>query len=463
MNAKRALRTGLSFALASAVVFAPQASAVEYTVTTIGGGGATACTTTPTVGTSVNFSNIWGMGSDSAGNIYFANRNGRILCKMDTNGTVVRIAGTGGQGAGADNVQATTSALGGPMSVVVDASGNIIFTEYDLNYSIRKIAPNGNITTILNVAHSGSVSGTGGAATSAGSTGPAALAISPSGEIYFSDYGACLIRKIDLSGNVQLVAGTTCGTGGDGGIATSGQISQPSGLAFDSSGNLYIASYTGYIKKVDTSGIMTRFAGSYSTLSHTGDGGQASSATLKYIWQIAIDGGDNLWIPERGGSTIRKINIPTGIISTVAGLDGTTGNTDGLSSAARFNAPYSIAIGLNGDLFIGDYGNALIRKIAGAAAAASSPITLTFSATSKFRTSAGIQASGGSAGKITFYANGKRIPRCISVAFTSSYTCAWSPSTRGAVRITATIITAGNSVISSPVLVVNTGQRSTTR
>lgn len=403
------------------------------------------------------------MSSDTVGNIYYVSRSARIICKLDTNGYITRIAGTGSSGAGADNIQATSSALGGPMNVRVDAAGNIYFTEYDNNYSVRKIAPNGVVTTVLNVAHNSGVSGNGGPATAAGSSGTLALAISPSGEVYFSDYSTCYVRKIDLSGNVQVVAGGSCGNNGDGGLATSAQLSTPSGLAFDSSGNLYIASYWGYIRKVSTSGIITRFAGSYTTATHSGDDGPAINATFKNLWDIAIDSSDNMFIPERGGSTIRKINIGTGIVSTIAGLDGATGLVDGLSSAARFNGTFAVAITPNGDLYIGENNNGRIRKIAGAATAASSPLTLSYNATTKFRTSAGIQASGGSAGKITYYANGKRIPRCISVAFTTSHTYLWSPSTRGAITITAKIVTNSNSVITSPPLTVHAGKRSTLR
>lgn len=461
----------MAFALLITTSSPLPAHAIEYTVSTYAGGGATAgCSTTANAANAVSIASPWSIAADAAGNVYYANRNTYSVCKIGTDGNVTRVAGTGSRGIGADNIQATSSDLYDPIGIAVDSNGILYIADYSGARSIRRVGLNGVITTILNTAHGSTSSGSGGLATAASAKGPVAVAIAPNGDIYFSDYDGFYIRRIDSNGYLRDVAGTgVSGNSGDGGAATSATISTVAGLAFDSAGNLYFSSYYGNIRKISTSGIITRFAGIYSTLGHTGNDGPATSATFRNLWGIEIDAADNIFISERGGSplgtTIRKINIATGIVTTIAGVDGLEALTDGQSSAARFKSPYDVAIGPNGDLFVADLGNARIRKIAQAAAtsAAGSAPTLTTTSSVTYRTTSSLTATGGSSGKITFFANGKRISGCISVAYSGSYTCNWRPTSKGQVRISVRVVTSNNETLTTDMVSVVSIPRSNRR
>jgi hypothetical protein len=465
MKSKRG-RSLLTYLFAGVLLAIPlAASAVDYTVSTVVGGGGSGCTTTPTIGTSITLNGSWAMAADGVGNIYYTDRNNYSVCKILSNGNVVRVAGTGSTGSGADNVAATSSALSDPISIAVDPNGILYIADYGAPRSIRRVGSDGIITTIFNTSHLLTVSGTGGAATAAGSSGPLALAFSPAGELYFSDYSYSMVRKIDLNGNVQAVAGTgTSGNAGDGGAATSATLTQISGIAVDASGNVYLTSYANSIRKIDTSGVITRYAGVYGSSSHTGDGGLATSASFKNLWNIGIDSIGDMYIPERTGSTIRKITAATGIVTTIAGADGLASFLDGSTSVARFNTPYSLALAPNGDIYVGDLGNNRIRKIGGAAlmGGLSGP-TLSFTALNKYRLTSTINASGGTSGKITFYANGKRIPGCISVTYSGSYSCSWKPTGHGGNTVYASVVTSSNGTLKSLPLTVGIAARTTLR
>ena len=460
----------ISLALIFSMTSPLPAHSVEYTVSTYAGGGATrGCVGTATAVNGVNIDSPWAVATDQSGNVYYVNRESYSICKIRTDGTVIRVAGTGTQAIGADNIQATSSALSDPTAIAVDSSGVLYITDYGTAKSIRRVGLDGIITTILNTSHLTTVSGTGGLATAAGSSGPIGLAIAPNGDIYFSEYNS-YVRRIDSNGYVRAVAGTgTSGTTGDGGLATAAAIATVASLAFDSAGNLYMSAYIGNIRKVSTTGIISRFAGSYSAIGHTGNDGPATSATFRNLWGIAIDAADNMFIAERGGSpagtTIRKINIPTGIVTTIAGVDGLEALTDGQSSAARFKSPYGVAIGPNGDLFVADLGNARIRKIAQAAAtsAAGSAPSLTTSSSVTYRIASSLTATGGSSGKITFFANGKRIAGCVSVNYSGSYTCSWRPTSKGPVRISVKVVTSNNETLTADLVSVVSIARSNKR
>lgn len=441
------------------------ASAVDYTVSTVAGAGSGTCTTTPTLASSVAIPSPWGMTSDQNGNVWYTDRSNYVICKITPDGNVVRVAGTGIRGIGADNVQATQSELYDPISVAVDSTGALYIAEYSGAYSIRKVGLDGVITTIFNVAHGATTSGTGGLATAASSAGITALAISQTDEVYFSEYLSSLVRKIDSSGYVRLVAGTgTTTNAGDGGLATAASVANPAGIAFDKSGNLYIAQYVYTIRKIDTSGYISRFAGQYGVSTHTGDGGLATSATFKIMWGITTDGVGNVYVTERGGSTIRKITASTGIVTTLVGVDGSPALVDGSTSVARIGTSYSVAFTPNGDLYFGEVSNSRIRKVAGAGEMSNTtPPTISYNPLNTYKFGSALVASGGANGKITFFANGKRIPGCISVNYTGSFTCSWKPALHGANLIYASVVTASNTTIKTTQVSVGVQARTSRR
>ncbi len=242
------------------------------------------------------------------------------------------------------------------------ASGGIlIFTLYSFS------AYAGIISTIAGNGTSGS-GGDGGVATSAQLNFPSGMAMDSSGNLYIADYNNHRIRKVTSGGTINTVVGTgTGGYSGDTGAAASAQINSPNDVVFDSSGNLYIADYFNHcIRKVDTGGIITTVAGT-TTGGYSGDNGPATSAQLNSPAGIAIDSSGNLYIADEVNHRIRKITIADGNITTVAGTTtaGYSGD-NGAATSAQLNHPFGVAVDSSGNnLYIADRFNHSIRKVTG--------------------------------------------------------------------------------------------------
>jgi hypothetical protein len=442
------------------------AQAAVYNVSTVAGGGATTCDSTSRPGSTININGAWGISADGLGNVYYVDRSHYVVCKIDSSGNVTRVAGTGSSATGADNIQATSSSLIDPINVISDANGVLYIADYSGCSCIRKVATNGNITTIYNTAHGTAYTGVNGLATSATGAQPMGLALSPSGELYFTYWATPKIMKIDSNGYLRYVAGTGSNANtGDGGLATSADIGQSSSIDFDSAGNLYIGIYASCVRKIETStGNISTYAGICGSSGTTGDGGAATSALLAGPWDIGFDKADNLYIAQRLGTAVRMVEKSTGYMRTVAGINGSTGALDSTTANSTFSTLYGVVAASNGDLYISDVGNNKIRKVAGLAMMVSpGPPTITFSSIVKFNTPFALTASGGSSGKITFYANGKRIAGCIAKDYTNTVVCNWKPSNRGAVTVFAEVTTSGNTKYRSSDLKISVANRTTTR
>ena len=223
--------------------------------------------------------------------------------------------------------------------MAVDASGNLYIADTG-NNRIRKVSATGIITTVAGNGSAG-YSGDGGPATSAQLDGPEGVAVDGSGNLYIADTCNNRIRKVSATGIITTVAGNgSAGYSGDGGPATSAQLSLPAGVAVDGSGNLYIAdSGNNRIRKVSATGIITTVAGNGSP-GYSGDGGPATSAQLNQPAGVAVDASGNLYIADSSNNRIRKVSA-TGIITTVAGngFDGYSGDGGPATSAATQLAP----------------------------------------------------------------------------------------------------------------------------
>ena len=206
-------------------------------------------------------------------------------------------------------------------------------------------------------------------ATSASLFAPAGIAVDAAGNLYIADPSVGRVRKVDTSGNISTVAGTgTVGYSGDGGPATSAQILPPIGLAVDANGNLYIAeSGAGvpHVRKVNSSGIITTFAGSGSSAGFSGDGGPAVNAQLNTLAGLAVDKAGNLYIADAGNYRVRKVDT-SGIITTVAGTGQIDlgGNGDGGAATSAALQPSGLAFDAAGNLDVADYSAGRIRRIA---------------------------------------------------------------------------------------------------
>ena len=284
---------------------------------------------------------------------------------------VYTVAGDGTYGYSGDLGPATLADVGGPRAAIFDKAGNLYIADTN-NYRVRKVAAGtGIITTIAGTGVQG-FSGDNGPATSAQISWNSSLAPDNAGNLYISDGGAQVVREVNLSTGVITTfagQGNSSGFSGDGHAATSAQLDNPMGIAFDGAGNLYIVdSNNQRIREVAVStGIITTVAGTGSA-GYTGDGQLAINATFNSPWGIAVDGAGNLYIADANNNVVREVFIGTGKIATIAG-NGTPGYSgDGsLATAAQLNQPTAVAVDGAGNVFITDMNNGVIREVAAGA------------------------------------------------------------------------------------------------
>jgi len=308
---------------------------------------------------------------DAAGNLYIADYyyNARVRKVGASTGIITTVAGNGSTAYSGDGGAATSAGLD-PIGVAVDSAGNIYLADVN-NHRVRKVTVStGIITTVAGNGTAG-YSGDGGAAVSAELHFPEGIAVDSSGNIYIADSSNNRIRKVTAStGIITTVAGNgTAGSTGNGGAATAAELNAPTLVAVDAGGNLYISDHSGTVRKVTAStGIISAFAGT-GVGGYSGDGGPATSAQLSYLEGMAVDTSGNVYIADSGNSVIRKVAASSGIITTVAG-NGTTGYLgDGFDAlTAELNGPAGVAVDSVGNLYIAD-GNYRIRAVGSGALA----------------------------------------------------------------------------------------------
>lgn len=274
---------------------------------------------------------------------------------------IYTIAGNGTSGFSGDGGQATLASIKFAFGVAVDASGNVYIADTQ-NHRIRKVTTTGVISTIAGTTQG--FSGDGGPAVAAEFNNPTSIAIDGSGNLYITDWNNHRIRKIDVSGTITTIAGNgTIGFSGDGGPATSAQLNYPWGVAADFAGNVFIADFINWrIRKVSTTGTITTIAGN-GIASYSGDGGLGTSASINKPRNVAVDGSGNVYIADQENNCIRKVNT-SGIISTFAGntVAGFSGD-GGAATSAQLNWPSAVAADPSGNIYITDQNNDRIRKV----------------------------------------------------------------------------------------------------
>jgi len=312
---------------------------------------------------------VYNVAVDSSGNLYAADPVTHQVYKIDPLGVTTVFAGTGRAGFSGDGGQATAAQLNEPHGTAVGPDGSVYIADYT-NDRIRKVAPNGVITTIAGSASGVSgFSGDGGQAAAARLNGPGSLAFDGAGNLYVMDFINLRVRKITPAGIITTVAGTgRASLSGDGGLGTATDI-YGFWIAVASDGTIYVTDdgdgrLGGYnrVRKIGTNAIVSTVAGT-GVAGYSGDGGPASAAQLRSASGIAVDASGNIFIADATDSRIRKVS-PDGIITTYAGsgVAGVTGD-GGPPLQARFNFPSGMTTDAAGNLYVADTRNDKIRKV----------------------------------------------------------------------------------------------------
>jgi gliding motility-associated-like protein len=268
---------------------------------------------------------------------------------------VATLAGSGASGSA--NGAGTVATFVNPLGMATDASGNIYVADFTANL-IRKITPAGAVSTLAGSGAVGSANGTGAAASF---KNPSGIAIDGAGNVYVADGGNNMIRMITPAGVVTTFAGSTS-SGTTNGTGAAAKFQVPRGIAIDGVGDFYVADYgNNQIRKITAAGVVTTLAGSGALGSLNGTG---LAATFNSPFALATDAGGNVYVADYAGNQVRKIT-PAGVVTTLAG-SGAAGSVNGTGAAAMFKSPFGIAVDNAGNIYVADRGNSLLRKVTAA-------------------------------------------------------------------------------------------------
>ena len=293
-----------------------------------------------------------GVTGDGAGNFYVADAGNNLIRKVNSAGVVTTFAGSSNQGN--FNAIGTLASFNNPSAVAVDGAGNIYVADAG-NSLIRKITPTGVVTTLAGNSIPGSNDGTGAAASFNNPTG---IAVDAAGNIYVADSGNSLIRKITPAGAVTTFAGS--GTKGKlDGAGITASFNTPVGLAFDASGNLYVAdSGNNLIRMITPAGVVSTIAGDGTKGNNNG---AALNSNFNKPSGITIDQAGNIFISDSANNLIRMLT-PQGQVLTLAG-SGVAGGFNNIGVLAQFGYPVGLTIDASGNLYVADKFNNQIRKV----------------------------------------------------------------------------------------------------
>ncbi len=311
---------------------------------------------------------LFGVAARDANTIFIADSaNNQIDLLNRRTGQITVFAGSGTRGFAGDGGPANQAQLNQPSGMVLDHAGNLLIADTN-NQRVRRINLSSN--TISTVAGSGAAGfgGDGGPATAASFNSPSALAVDSSNNIYVSDTLNSRIRFINASdGTILTVAGNgAAGFSGDNGAATNAQLDGPVGITLDTNNHLYIADVLNDVVREVASGIITTVAGQGRSAGYSGDGQLATSALLDFPYGVQVNTNGDLYITEARNNVIRRVSGPATnrIISTVAGTSGVGYTGDGGSAIqATMSAPTYLSLDDLGNLFFIDSGNEAIRRV----------------------------------------------------------------------------------------------------
>ncbi|MFN6018357.1 MAG: choice-of-anchor D domain-containing protein [Verrucomicrobiota bacterium] len=308
------------------------------------------------LGNNATFSFPNGISVDKNGNVYVADKGNNKIRKITPTGFVSIFAGSGSRGS--KDGPALSATFDAPHAVAVDKNHNIYVADTN-NHKIRKITPDGIVSTLAGSGFYGSIDGLAAKSTFAA---PEGVAVDSNGNIYVADTKSQKIRKITPSGMVTTLAGSGAASYNDG-RGRNAKFNEPKSIATDRFGNLYVTDYNNHaVRKISSAGVVTTLAGrAPSSVNFPPyQDGQGISARFFNPHGISVDIEGNVYVTDTGNQRIRSITSK-GVVSTLAGST-STGSKDGPGNQARFNNPLGIAVDGKKNLYISDSYNHKIRK-----------------------------------------------------------------------------------------------------
>ncbi len=349
-------------ALGAGILLSLSSYGQSTTITTFAGNGVSGYSGDGGPATNANIRNTYTLGSDGVGNVYIADTHNNVVRKITNTGVISTIAGNGTTGFSGDGGQATAAQLNGPYGIVVDASNNVYIAD-NSNNRIRKVDPSGIITTFAGGSLGSPIDA--GQATDAVLASPSSLAVDASGNIYVTEFLTAKVRKITPGGVFSTIAGNgTFSYTGDGGPATDATVGQIRGIGVDASNNVYFYDNTySVVRKISAGGIISTVAGG--GVDNVADSVDALTASITGLYSMAVDPSGNIYLPDGIDAVVRMVNTD-GIIKTIAGTHSSHfyAGDGGPATDASIIYPQCVAADAVGNIYVGDYGNERVRKVA---------------------------------------------------------------------------------------------------
>ena len=308
-------------------------------------------------GAAARFNSPYGLAVDAAGNVYVADRGNHVVRKITGAGVVTTFAGSAGSAGSADGA-GSAARFNNPYGLTFDGEGNLVVADRG-NQTVRKISPAGVVSTFAgSPGVAGSADGNGSAARF---SNPSGIAYDGTGNFYLADTANHTIRKIAADGSVTTLAGTAGSSGTTSGTGAAARFAFPVGVVVGPTGDVFVADASNdTIRRVTPAGAVTLFAGGADQRGYANGAGNAARFFNPIGITRNIDG--NLYVADTFNHTIRRITS-TAIVSNFAGPQGNFGNADGSGSDARFNYPHGITTDRFGNLFVADTRNSAIRRV----------------------------------------------------------------------------------------------------